>query len=148
MNSALQRFKAFIKACEFAAWSWPISHLPSYRLRHGYLRRVLAYRIVPSASIHTGCHVTGFQLSIGPHSVINRDCRIDARGGLIIGANVSISTQCYLISSGHDPQSPSFEGLTGKSSIEIEDYAWLGPGSSFSQGCESDGRLWSERVRW
>lgn len=126
MSSFIQRVKAFSKACQFAAWSWPVAHLPSYRLRHFYLRRILAYSIAPSASIHTGCHVTGFQLSIGPHSVINRDCRLDARGGLVIGANVSVSTQSYLITSGHAVNSPSFEGLEGKTSIEIEDYVWLG----------------------
>lgn len=126
MSSSLQRIKAFAKACQFALWSWPVAHLPSYRLRSFYLRRVLAYRIDPSASIHTGCHVTGFDLAVGAHSVINRDCRLDARGGLRIGANVSVSSQCYLISASHQVHSPTFEGQEEHTRIAIEDYAWLG----------------------
>lgn len=126
MTTILQRCKSFAKACQFAAWSWPVAQLPSYRLRHLYLRRVLAYRIAPSAAIHTGCHLTGFHLTVGAHSVINRDCRLDARGGLTIGANVSISSQCFLITASHQVQSPSFEGLDGHTAITIEDYAWLG----------------------
>jgi hypothetical protein len=74
--------KAYLKACQFAAWSWPISAMPSYRLRRWYLTRVLRYGIASTASIHGGCWVTGFRLRVGEHSVINRNCRLDARGGL------------------------------------------------------------------
>ena len=75
----IKSIKAFLKACQFAAWSCPVSLLPSYRLRRWYLSRVLRYSIAPTASIHSGCRVTGFQLSLGEHSVINRNCRLDAR---------------------------------------------------------------------
>jgi acetyltransferase-like isoleucine patch superfamily enzyme len=132
--------KRFLKACQFAAWSWPVSTLSSYRLRRWYLVRVLRYHIDPTASIHTGCWVTGFRLSIGSHSVINRQCRLDARGGLSIGSNVSISPECYLISASHDPHSSSFAGSSKATSISIGDYAWLGvravvlPGVSIGRG--------------
>lgn len=100
--------------------------LPSYRLRRWYLTRVLRYRIAPNAAIHSGCWVTGFSLSVGEHSVINRNCRLDSRGGLVIGANVSISPECYLISSSHDPHSPTFAGSSKPTAVTIHDYAWLG----------------------
>lgn len=136
----IQRIKVFLKACQFSAWSWPVSRLPSYRLRRWYLTGVLRYRIAPSACIHSGCWVTGFRLSVGEHSVINRSCRLDSRGGLVIGANVSISPDCYLISASHDPHSPSFGVSSKPSVVTIHDYAWLGvralvlPGVTIGRG--------------
>lgn len=132
--------KGFLKACQFTTWTWPVSVLPSYRLRRWYLRRVLGYRIAPSAAIHSGCWVTGFWLSVGEHSVINRNCRLDARGGITIGANVSISPECYLISASHDPHSPEFAGATKPTAVHIHDYVWLGvraivlPGVAIGRG--------------
>jgi acetyltransferase-like isoleucine patch superfamily enzyme len=125
-SRTIQRVKSFLKAVQFAAYSWPIGVFPSYALRNWYLRRVLRYKIDPTASIHTGCFVTGFRLIIGPHSVINRHCRLDARGGIMIGANVSISAEAYLVSASHDPHSPTFEGRALPNTITIDDYAWIG----------------------
>ncbi len=136
----MPEIKGFLKACQFAAWSWPLSHLPSYRLRRWYLSRVLGYQVNPTAAIHCGCWVTGFRLSIGRHSVINRNCRLDVRGGLTIGANVSISPECYLITASHDPHSPSFAGTSKPTAITIHDHAWLGvralvlPGVTIGRG--------------
>ena len=136
----LKNIKAFLKSCQFAIWSWSVLMLPSYRLRLWYLTRILRYSIAPSASIHSGCWVSGFHLSIGEHSVINRRCRLDARGGIRIGANVSISPECYLISSSHDPHSSSFSGSGKPTAVTIHDYAWLGvralvlPGVTIGRG--------------
>jgi len=135
-----KRAKAFVKACQFAIFCWPISRFPSYWVRRFYLGRVLRYGISPAASIHSGCWVTGFHLSIGDHSVINRNCRLDARGGITIGANVSISPECYLISASHDPHSSSFAGSSKPMAVTIHDYAWLGvralvlPGVTIGRG--------------
>jgi maltose O-acetyltransferase len=132
--------KGFLKACQFAAWSWPFSVVPSYRLRRWYLTRILRCTIAPGACIHSGCWVTGFRLNVGQHSVINRNCRLDARGAIHIGANVSISPECYLISSSHDSHSPSFAGSTKPTAVTIHDYAWLGvralvlPGVTIGRG--------------
>jgi acetyltransferase-like isoleucine patch superfamily enzyme len=136
----IQFFKVFFKASQFTIWSCLISFLPFYRIRNWYLTRVLGYRIAPSAAIHSGCWVTGFLLSVGEHSVINRNCRLDSRGGLTIGANVSISPECYLITASHDPHSPSFSGSSKSTAVKIHDYAWLGvralvlPGVTIGRG--------------
>lgn len=117
-----------------------MSMIPLYSARKWYLTRILRYSIAQSASIHSGCWVTGFQLKIGEHTVINRNCRLDARGGLTIGANVSISPECYLISSSHDPHSPTFAGSSKPTAVTIHDYAWLGvralvlPGVTIGRG--------------
>ncbi|MCP9884165.1 acyltransferase [Synechococcus sp. ATX 2A4] len=126
MAFPIDRLKGFAKACQFAAYSWPVSEIPSYSIRQRYLRHILNYKIHPSASIHKGCFVSGFHLTIGAHSVINRNCRLDARGGIHIGMNVSISAETYLVSASHDPHSETFEGLNGPTQIQIDDYAWIG----------------------
>lgn len=118
--------KRFVVAFKYVFWSYFAAHIPSYLLRSWYLNHILHYRIAPTAAIHCGCWVSGFQLSVGDHSVINRNCRLDARGGLSIGANVSISPECYVITASHDPHSPSFEGSSKPTTVVIEDYAWLG----------------------
>lgn len=136
----LQRYKALLKACQFSIWTWPVSRIPSYTLRRWYLNRILRYRIAASAAIHSGCWVSGFHLHVGEHSVINRNCMLDGRGGLRIGANVSISPECYLITASHDPHSPSFAGSIKPTDVTIEDFAWLGaravvlPGVTIGRG--------------
>ena len=136
----IQPIKGFLKACQFAIWSWLIRSLPSYRLRRWYLQKILRYSIAPNASVHSGCWVTGFHLQVGAHSVINRNCRLDARGSITIGSNVSISPECYLISASHDPHSSSFAGAAKQTAITIEDHAWLGvralvlPGITIGRG--------------
>jgi maltose O-acetyltransferase len=126
MTSYQQRLKGFLKAAQFAAYSWPVSFLPSYQLRRWYLNRILNYRIHPKASIHSGCFFTGFKLEVGAHSVINRNCMLDARGGLTIGNNVSISPNVALITASHDPHSASFAGSSKATEIWIDDYVWIG----------------------
>ncbi len=126
MASHLQRLKGFAKACQFAAYSWPIGVIPSYTLRQRYLQHVLNYKIHPTACIHNGCFVSGFDLTINAHSIINRNCRLDARGGIHIGKNVSISAETYLVSASHDPHSATFAGADIPNGIVIDDYAWIG----------------------
>jgi maltose O-acetyltransferase len=64
------------------------------------------------------------QIAIGRHTVINRQCVLDGRGGLRIGDNVSISPGVWLLTDEHDMNDPFFLDRLGP--IEIGDYAWLG----------------------
>ena len=57
--------------------------------------------------------------------------RIDARGGLEIGDNCSISYNVQLLTGGHDPHSPVFEGR--HLPIRIGDYVWIGAGAVILQ---------------
>ena len=63
-------------------------------------------------------------LAIGENSVINQRCRLDARGGLIIGANVSISPEVHILSADHDVSSIDFSGRTRE--VVIDDYVFVG----------------------
>ena len=81
--------------------------------------------ISKGASIHMGCRLYHpWNISIGPHSVVNPSCILDGRAGLSIGRNVSISEQCIVLSLEHDPDSSSFESRGCKTTIE--DDVWIG----------------------
>lgn len=115
-----------------------LTHFPSYRIRHAYLRNILRFSIGKGASIHMGCFFTGRFITIGEGTVINRNCRLDGRGGLKIGCHVSLSPECYLLTASHDPQSDQFDAF-GKP-IEIGNRVWLGaramvlPGVTLGEG--------------
>jgi acetyltransferase-like isoleucine patch superfamily enzyme len=86
-----------------------------------------------------GCFVTGCNISIGHHSVINRRCYLDGRIGIEIGNNVGISPEVYIISLTHDPDDKQFH--TAGAKVVIEDRVWIGaramlmPGVKLSEGC-------------
>lgn len=116
--------KKWIVALTFYLYNQWIGRLPGYRFRRWYLVTILGYDIHRTAAIHMGCFFTGRHLKIASNTVINRNCYLDCRAGITIGTNASISPECYIISSGHDPQSPDFSGKDGP--VVIDDYVWLG----------------------
>jgi maltose O-acetyltransferase len=65
---------------------------------------------------------SGFKM--GNHSVVNQRCHFETSGGIEIGENVSISAEVCILTSDHDPQSPTFSER--KSPVLIEDYAFIG----------------------
>lgn len=72
------------------------------------------------------------KFSLGDNSNINRECFLDARGGLKIGNNVSISHRVNLVTGGHYVNAKDFRGRYLP--IVINDYAWLGIGCTILQG--------------
>lgn len=75
---------------------------------------------------------------MGQNSVINENCRIDTRGGVLIGKNVVISSEAVILTATHDPRSPQFEGV--RKTVFVHDYAWIGlralilPGVTLGEG--------------
>jgi acetyltransferase-like isoleucine patch superfamily enzyme len=72
------------------------------------------------------------KLKIGKHTHINKGCFFDARAGINIGNNVSISHQVSLLTGGHDVNSSNFSGIYR--SITIKDYVWIGVNATILQG--------------
>ena len=124
LGSHLRPARRFWGATRFYFYNHLITHVPLYFLRHWYLRCFLGYRIGAGAAVHMGCFFTGWDLTVGDSSIINRRCYIDGRQGVIIGSNVSISPECYIVSNSHDVQSAHFSGKGG--TVVIDEYAWLG----------------------
>ena len=76
-------------------------------------------------SIHRGCsfyNISG--LSIAAHTVINPNVILDARRGLMIGSNVSISEQTAIYTLQHDLDDIDFSVTGG--SVTIGDYVFIG----------------------
>ncbi|HET7486300.1 MAG TPA: acyltransferase [Acidimicrobiales bacterium] len=109
-----------------------VNRIPSFRFRHAWYRRVLGIAIGEGSSIFLGCFVWFYGpgdirrkgVSIGAHTIVNRDCCIDARGPLRIGDNVSVSPEVAILTTQHDRDARGFP-LQSRA-VVIEDHAWIG----------------------
>jgi len=109
-----------------------VNRIPSYSMRRAWYCRVLGIRMGRGASIQLGCHIWSFSpgsirrsgTSIGERTLINRNCCLDMRNPLTIGADVSITAEVAILTTQHDRDDPSFalQGL----GVVIEDHAWIG----------------------
>lgn len=63
------------------------------------------------------------RLFIGPDTVINRECRIEATGGITIGRSVNLAHAVRLQTGSHNIRSNGFESLAKP--ITIGDYVWI-----------------------
>lgn len=112
-----------------------INKIPFHFIRSLYYKKVMRFSMEKGASIHLGCVFNCRKnLYLGANSTINQFCRIDNRGGIFIGQNVSISPYVKLITADHDLFDSSFPGR--ESPIRIEDYCFLGSDSMVLPGCE------------
>jgi maltose O-acetyltransferase len=123
-----------------------VAHLPSYRLRHAWYRRVLGLSLAPGSGVHMGCfvwfngpgQVRRDGSTIGARTRINRDCCLDVRGPLLIGHDVSVSPEVMILTGQHDHNRPGFAFETRP--VVIEDHVWIGsravilPGASIGRG--------------
>jgi acetyltransferase-like isoleucine patch superfamily enzyme len=123
-----------------------VAHVPSYRIRHAWYRRVLGLSLAPGSGIHMGCfvwfngpgQVRRDGSHIGARTRINRDCCLDLRGPLRIGHDVSVSPEVMILTGEHGHDQPGFE--FGTRAVVIEDHVWIGsralilPGASLGRG--------------
>lgn len=133
------RLNSLLIAARFYIANHLVAHVPSFRIRHWYYRRVCKYALGRDSSIHMDAFVTGDYIAIGDNVVINRRCYLDGRIGVKIGNNVNVSPEVYMVSMEHDPDSPEF--ATRGAPIVVQDYAWIGaraiigPGVTLGEGC-------------
>ena len=126
--------------------NYVICHIPFFAIRHLWYRYVVGVRIGRDCSVLMGCFWYFYRplgrnpnpMIVGDHTIINRRCTLDGRGGLRLGNNVSLSPEVMLITSNHLKDDPDF-GIEDKP-IVIEDYAWVGsraiilPGVTIGKG--------------
>ena len=73
----------------------------------------------------------GGSISIGKNCTVNSFCHFSGNGGIEIGDNVMIATQCVLVSANHNfsrTDVPIREQGETRAKITIEDDVWLGAG--------------------
>jgi maltose O-acetyltransferase len=116
-----------------------VGHLPSHALRKFFYRSVMKIEIGERSYIFCRARFdTRGEFRMGSHSTINEECRLDNRGGITIGDNVSISPQVCILTADHDPQSPTFAGR--QRPVRIDDHAFIGtraiilPGITIGRG--------------
>ncbi|MBP2628358.1 MAG: hypothetical protein H6Q68_3069 [Firmicutes bacterium] len=111
-----------------------INKIPCIMLRMWYYKYILNIKIQNNVFIQLGCYIYNSReyFNIGTNTIINRNCILDRRGGLHIGENVNISPEVAIFTSGHDPQSPSFEERLNP--VAIYDHVWLGTRSMIMPG--------------
>lgn len=129
------RFDALLYLCNRI-----VAGLPSARLRGWFYRHVMKIEMEPGVHILSGLWLDcRGHCKIGCNSVINQNCRLDNRGGLEIGANVSISPEVHIITADHDLSSPEFAGR--ERPVRIGDHVFIGsraiilPGITLGEGC-------------
>jgi acetyltransferase-like isoleucine patch superfamily enzyme len=129
----------FVIATAFYLYNGFVVHVPSYTVRHLYLRLVLKIHIGRHSAVHMGCFFSGNKVRIGSHTVLNRDCHIDGREGVTIGDCVSVSPEVYILSMTHDAQSGGFAEVRART--VVGDHVWIGvraiilPGVKLGEGC-------------
>jgi len=123
--------KYYLSALIHLIYNGLISSFPSHDIRNLFLR--FGGGEIGKSRIDLNTHIRRInKLKIGDYTYVNRDCILDAAGGLTIGNSVSISYRCNIMNGGHDMNSPSFEGRHRP--IVICDYVWIGVGATILQG--------------
>ena len=108
-----------------------LPHIPSWTFRRFWMRR-LKMKIGKGTFIMKRNYImTPQQLTIGNYSHINRGCLLDARGGITIGNNVSISHNVCIMSGSHDYNSKNFRGRFLP--VKINDFVWIGNNAIIQQ---------------
>ncbi len=109
-----------------------VAHIPSFRLRHLWYRRVLGIQLAAGAGIHLGATIVFNSpgslrregaLKIGERTWICRDVTLDARYGIEIGCDVSISPEAAILTAWHLIDDPDFPVVGMR--VVIEDHAWI-----------------------
>lgn len=87
------------------------------------------------ASLNAG-PPAGF-IKIGKNSGIGQMCVLYGNGGLVIGDNVMVAGQCFIVASSHQYDQPDIpmmlQGITAQGII-IEDNVWIGAGAKILDG--------------
>jgi maltose O-acetyltransferase len=117
-----------------------ISRIPSYTVRHRWYRSYLGLKIEEGARVLLGCnmwhisprHVRRSGSRIGARTWINRQSCLDLRGGIEIGADVSISPNVMILTAQHDLNHPRFQYVPEK--VVIEDHVWIGSRATIMPG--------------
>jgi acetyltransferase-like isoleucine patch superfamily enzyme len=117
-----------------------IARIPSYTVRHLWYRSYLGLELGEGARVLLDCYVWHMGpgqvrrsgSKIGARTWINRGSCLDLRGGLEIGADVSISPNVMILTAGHDLHDPRFKYVPQR--VVIHDHVWIGSRATIMPG--------------
>ena len=110
-----------------------VSCIPSHRVRLFLYRDMMKFQLASRCAIFMDCTFDGAgNFSLGKNSVINGKCRLDNKGAITIGDNVSISQEVMILTADHDTDSSDFAGRNR--AVVINDYAWVGSRATIMPG--------------
>lgn len=133
------KFQGFLGECLLYLSNHIINHVPLHFVRLGFYRLFLQFDIGSGSAIFMQAWFDARKnFKMGDNSVINQKCRLDTRGSINIGANVSISAEVCILTADHDLQTSEFN--TRIRPVAIEDYVFIGtraiilPGVTLGEG--------------
>lgn len=110
-----------------------VARIPIHTVRLWFYRRVMRFKIGKNTHIFMGAWFDSRgEFTIGSCSVINQNCRLDNRGGIEIGDNVSISAETCILTADHDLSAARFEAR--HTPVRINDFAFTGTRSLILRG--------------
>lgn len=131
--------RVFLSELQLYLCNHLISNIPSHFIRLWYYKKIMNFKIGLGSTILMKTIVDCSKgIIIGKNSVVNARCRLDNRGTITIGNNVSISSDVVILTADHDMDSFNFLGRNRQ--VIIEDYVWVGtraiimPGITIGKG--------------
>lgn len=127
------RWAVFLRWLHLGIFNRGITLIPSFTIRHFFLRAFYGLKIGRDTSLEMGIRVFAPQrIAIGNHSVVHFDCILDGRCGLRVGDCVDIGHQVHIFTLQHDIDDPNYNVKGGK--VTIGDYAVIGGRSTILPG--------------
>ncbi len=116
-----------------------VARVPSHRFRLWFYRQIMGFAIDKGSFIFMDAWFDCKRhFVMGKDSVVNQNCRLDNRGGLTIGNNVSISAETCILTADHDIHLHDAAGRNR--AVDIHDYVFIGtramilPGVTIGRG--------------
>jgi maltose O-acetyltransferase len=113
--------------------------IPGHRFRRTVLKRLVGIEMGERCAFERGVHITARGgVRLGRNCNINDGVLLDGGGGLEIGSHVNVSPEALLLTTEHDPDSPTFEGRSRR--VVIGDRVWIAtravilPGTTIGEG--------------
>ena len=108
----------------YVANRW-INRIPFHALRQAFYRSCLHFKLGEAVSILMGTTFDAAgNFEMGARSVINQNCRLDTRGLIRMGHDVSISAEVIILTADHDMAAPDFAGRIRP--VEIGNHVFIG----------------------
>lgn len=106
-----------------------VSRIPSFIIRDFIYKHILLVDMHENVVLHYGAEIRSHSnLQIGKGTIIGDNALLDARNGIIMGANINLSSNVSIYTQQHDHRRADFGCSTNAcSTVAIGDRVWIGP---------------------